>query len=247
MWRKAWLESRWRFAICMALLVLISAADVFQADLNMPRMGILPNEFNKYVWKMYFTRFQLLWILSTLVLSMGGLVSERATGSSDFSLSLPVSRRRWNAVRGGMAAAQVFLLAMAPVAVVPLVAGAIGRSYPMLEAANFSLVIFLTGLFVLALGLVYSSCFAGQYASVALGIATVFALIVFVNPVAGRYPFSEHESGTRVELEPNVLSGGRSLAGGGGSKPDVVSDRSLGGFYADHREAGFLSLESCSE
>jgi ABC-type transport system involved in multi-copper enzyme maturation permease subunit len=189
MWHKAWLESQWRFAICMALLMLIFAADTYQADLNMPRMGILPNEFNKYIWKIYFTRFQLLWILSALVLSMGGLVSERATGSSDFSLSLPVSRRRWNAVRGGMAAAQVFLLAMAPVAVVPVVAGIIGKSYPVLEAANFSIVIFLTGLFILTLGLLYSSCFAGQYASVALGIATVFTLTVFVNPVAGRYPF----------------------------------------------------------
>lgn len=189
MWHKAWLESRWRFAICAALLVLIIAADTYQADLNMPRMGILPDEFNKYIWKIYFTRFHILWILSALVLSMGGLVSERATGSSDFSLSLPVSRRRWNAVRSAMATAQVFLLAMTPVAVVPIVARITGRSYPALEAANFSLVIFLSGLYLLAVGLLYSSCFAGQYASVALGIATVFALTVLVNPIAGRYPF----------------------------------------------------------
>jgi ABC-type transport system involved in multi-copper enzyme maturation permease subunit len=88
-----------------------------------------------------------------------------------------------------MAAAQVFLLAMLPVVVVPVVAGAIGKPYPVLEAASFSLVIFLTGLYILGLGFLYSSCFAGQYASVALGIATVLALTVLVNPIAGRYPF----------------------------------------------------------
>lgn len=189
MWHKAWLESRWRFLICLALLALIFAADMYQADLNMPRMGILPHEFNKYVWKMYFTRFHLLWILSALMLSMGGLVSERATGASDFSLSLPISRRRWTAIRTAMAAAQALLLAMVPVAIAPAVAAISGKSYPALEAANFSLVIFLTGCFILSLGLLYSSCFAGQYASVALGIATVFALTVVSNPVAGRYPF----------------------------------------------------------
>jgi ABC-type transport system involved in multi-copper enzyme maturation permease subunit len=222
MWYKAWLESRWRFAICLALLMVIFGADTYQADLNMPRMGILPHEFNKYVWKMYFTRFQLLWILSALVLSMGGLVSERATGTSDFSLSLPVSRRRWNAVRGGMAAAQVFLLALAPVAVVPLVAAMIGRSYPVWEAARFSLLIFLTGLFILALGLLYSSCFSGQYAGVALGIATVFALTVVVNPVAGRYPFLSMNP-----VRESSLNGAFFLAGGGWPVVDVLSRLAL--------------------
>jgi ABC-2 type transport system permease protein len=188
MWQKAWLESRWRFAICMAMLIVIFGADVYQADLNMPRMGMLPNEFNKYVWRMSFTRFSFFWILSALLLGMGGLVSERASGSSDFSLSLPVSRRRWNAVRGGMAALQAFLLAMVPTAVVPVIAGLSGKFYPALEAANFSIVIFLAGLFYLALGLLYSSCFVGQSASVALGLATVMALTVLSNPITGRYP-----------------------------------------------------------
>ena len=187
MWRKAWLESRWRFAICMAMLIVIFGADIYQADLNMPRMGILPNQFNKYVWKMSFTRFYFFWILSALLLGMGGLVSERASGSSDFSLSLPVSRRRWNAVRGCMSTSQVFLLAMLPAVVVPAIAGLSGKFYPVPEAANFSIVIFLSGLFYLALGLLYSSCFAGQSASVALGIATVMALTVLSNPITGRH------------------------------------------------------------
>jgi hypothetical protein len=89
MWYKAWLESRARFAICMAMLALIFGADVYQADLNMPRMGILPAEFNNYVWKMYFTRFHFFWILSALVLSMGGLVPNAPLDSQTLASRFP--------------------------------------------------------------------------------------------------------------------------------------------------------------
>ena len=188
-WYKAWLESRWRFLICMALIATVVAADICQARLNMPRMGMQPDEFGRYVWKIYFTRFQLLWILSVLVLSMGGLMRERSTGTADFSLSLPVSRRLWMAVRGAMAMSQATVLALVPVLVVPVAARTIGLSYSPLEAAKFSILVLLTGLFVLALGILYSALFTGEYTAVALGIATVFVMTVIVNPLAGRYPF----------------------------------------------------------
>lgn len=188
-WYKAWLESRWRFLICLALIATIVGADIYQAHLNMPRMGMRPDEFGRYVWKIYFTRFQLLWILSVLVLSMGGLLRERGAGTADFSLSLPVSRRYWVAVRSGMAAAQASVLALIPVAVVPVTALAAGYSYPFFEAAKFSILVLLTGLFILALGILYSTCFQAEYTGVALGIATVFLMTVLVNPIAGRYPF----------------------------------------------------------
>ncbi len=202
---KSWLESRWRFAICLGLVAFVFGADIYQAGLNMKYMGMQPLEFHEYVWKIYFTRFHILWIISTLVLSMGGLVSERLTGASDFSLSLPVSRRRWQAIRSAMAAAQALVLAFAPVAVIPAVAAMTGRSYPLFEAARFSLIIFLTGLFLLAFGLLYSSCFSGQYASVALGIATVFALAVIVNPLIGRYPFLSMNPVRESSLNPSFF------------------------------------------
>ena len=188
-WYKAWLESRWRFLICLTLIATVVAADIYQADLNMPRMGMRPDEFGKYVWKVYFTRFQLLWILSVLVLGMGGLLRERSVGTAGFSLSLPVSRRIWMTVRGTMAASQAAILAMAPLVIVPLVSRTIGRSYPPWEAAKFSLLVMLTGLFILTLGILYSSFFQGEYTGVALGISTVFVMTVVVNPLAGRYPF----------------------------------------------------------
>lgn len=187
-WYKAWLESRWRFLICLMLIGTIVAADICQAHINMPRMGMRPDEFGKYVWKIYFTRFQLLWILSVLVLSMGGLLREQSNGTADFSLSLPVSRRFWMAVRGAMALTQASILAFLPAIVIPLAARTIGYTYPPLEAARFSVLVLLTGVFILALGILYSTFFQGEYTGAALGIATVFAITVIVNPLAGRYP-----------------------------------------------------------
>lgn len=187
-WYKAWLESRWRFLICLALVGTIVAADICQARINMPRMGIQPDEFGKYVWKIYFTRFQLLWILSVLVLSMGGLLREQSSGTADFSLSLPVSRRRWMAVRGAMALLQASVLALVPAIVIPLAARTVGYTYSPWEAVKFSTLVLLTGVFILALGMLYSTCFQGEYTGAALGIATVFAITVIVNPLAGRYP-----------------------------------------------------------
>jgi ABC-2 type transport system permease protein len=187
-WYKAWLESRWRFLICLALIATIVAADICQANINMPRMGMSPDEFGKYVWKIYFTRFQLLWILSALVLSMGGLLREQGNGTAEFSLSLPVSRRFWMIVRGAMALTQASVLAFVPVIVIPVAARTVSYSYPPSEAAKFSALVLLTGVFILALGILYSTLFQGEYTGVALGIATVFAITVMVNPLAGRYP-----------------------------------------------------------
>ena len=187
-WYKAWLESRWRFLICFGLVALLVAADVYQADINMPRLGMKPDEFGRYVWKLYFTRFGLEWTLSVLILSMGGLLRERSMGTADYSLSLPVTRRMWMGVRGSMAVAQASVLAFVPVVVVPLTAQVIGRSYPFSEATKFSVLTLLTGVFILMVGMLYSSLFQGEYIGVALGVSTVFFTAVAVNPLVQRYP-----------------------------------------------------------
>lgn len=207
-WYKAWLESRWRFLICLALIVTVVGADICQARINMPRMGIQSDEFGKYVWRIYFTRFQFLWIISALVLSMGGLLREQSNGSADFSLSLPVSRRFWMGVRGAVALVQASVLALVPAMVVPIASATVGYSYPAFEAVKFSALVLLTGVFLLALGILYSTLFQGEYTGVALGIATVFAIAVIVNPLAGRFPSLGLTNGQQYLNEAWYLANG---------------------------------------
>src|SRR5215471_1563915 len=129
MWYKAWLESRWRFVIGLMLVAGIAAVDIGQADIIMPRLGIPSNQFNQFVWHEYFTRVSMVWTLSTLLLTVGGLVREHVLGTSLYSLSLPISRRRWLAIRTSVAFGQSFVLSLVPADVIPTVASLIGRSY----------------------------------------------------------------------------------------------------------------------
>ena len=152
------------------LVAGIAAVDIGQADIIMPRLGIPANQFNQFVWKEYFTRVSLGWTLSTLLLTAGGLVREHVLGTSLYSLSLPISRQRWLAIRTGMAFGQSFVLALVPAVVIPTVASLIGRSYSPWNAMKFSLLLFLTGLATFAVGILCSSLLQSEYAAVALGI-----------------------------------------------------------------------------
>ncbi len=188
-WYKAWLESRWRFAAGMLLITAIAAMDIGQARLLMPRLGIPEDQFGQFVWKSYFTRIAFGWTLSALLLAAGGLVREQALGSYLFSLSLPVSRRRWLAVRTLLALGQSLVLALIPAAIVPIMAGLLGWSYSPWDAAKFSLLLFLTGLATFAVGILCSSLFQNEFASVAVGVGFVFACGMVANAVA---PHSEY-------------------------------------------------------
>jgi ABC-type transport system involved in multi-copper enzyme maturation permease subunit len=188
-WYKAWLESRWRFAAGLLLVAGIAVMDMGQARLLMPRLGIPADQFGQFVWKSYFTRISFAWTLSTLLLAAGGLVREQAVGSSLFSLSIPVSRRRWLTVRTLLALGQSLVLALIPVGVVPMMAGLLGWTYSPWEAAKFSILLFLTGLGAFAVGILCSCLFQSEFASVAVGVGFVFACGMVANLVA---PHSEY-------------------------------------------------------
>lgn len=195
MWHKAWLESRWRFVVGLMLVAGIAAVDIAQADIIMPRLGLPANQFNQFVWKEYFTRVSMGWTFSTLLLTAGGLVREHALGTSLYSLSLPISRRRWLAVRTFMAFEQAFVLALVPAVVIPTVASLIGRSYSPWNALKFSLLLFLTGLATFAVGVLCSSLIQSEYAAVALGFGFVLLCGMLANAVASHGEYGEYITG----------------------------------------------------
>lgn len=195
MWHKAWLESRWRFVAGLILIAGIAAVDIGQADIMMPRLGLAADQFNQYVWKEYFTRVSLGWTLGTLLLAAGGLVREGALGTSLFTLSLPVSRRRWLATRALVALGQSFVLSLVPAAVIPAVASAIGRSYSPWAALKFSVLLFLTGLAAFAVGILGATLIRGDYAAVLLGFGYVFLAGMAANAIAPHGAYAEYVTG----------------------------------------------------
>ena len=55
-----------------------------------------------YLWHYLYNNYlQQVWALFALLFAFGGLIREKSAGSVLFSLSLPVSRRRWLFTRLG--------------------------------------------------------------------------------------------------------------------------------------------------
>jgi ABC-type transport system involved in multi-copper enzyme maturation permease subunit len=195
MWRKLWLESRWRFLVALAVVAGVSGIDVAQADLVMPRLGLSHEQFNQFVWKMYFSRISLAWTISMLLLAAGGLLREQSQGTGIFSLSLPISRSKWLMTRGAAALGEAFVLALVPAVVIPAVAITVGYGYSPWEAAKLSLLMFLTGLSAFGVGVLGSSLIQVEYAPILLGVAYVFVTGMAANLILPQGHYSEYITG----------------------------------------------------
>jgi len=174
-WRKTWLESRGRFLVTASMLALTVAWWILDADRQMARYDIKPAmTFTRYVSIVYGGHIQLFWLASCIILGVGGLVRERAQGTAQFTLVLPISRQRWMAMRAAVAAAEAAVLALLPVIVIPIAAAVTGRSYPPWEALKFSFLLFFSGFVFLSLSLLYSSLLPGDAAAVGAGAMSVY-------------------------------------------------------------------------
>ena len=146
LWYKSWLETRWRFIIGIALLILSAASTVFTYPQIQKLIPLVPTNigghlgeqiresaalartFHGYVWSNWFRQNLIhLATLFSVLLGTGGLLSQ--SSGVLFTLSLPVSRNRLLAVRAASGLAELFVLALVPSFVIPLFAPAIGERY----------------------------------------------------------------------------------------------------------------------
>jgi ABC-type transport system involved in multi-copper enzyme maturation permease subunit len=172
---KNWLETRWRF---LAALVLLSAIVVYavlrSGSVIHDREAFRPGEhiiYAQYIWIMlYKGHLQALWILSTVMLGMGGLWRERASGVAAFALSLPVSRRRLVLVRAAVGAAEAIILALVPSILIWLFSPLADKSYPLAEALLHSILFVGGGLVFYGLGLLISHLMQGEFSVPALSL-----------------------------------------------------------------------------
>ncbi len=85
LWYKAWLETRSRFLIALVGAVALCSRLVV-VFLNKGA----PNQLSQVLHATHET-LAAVWLLAVTLIMMGGLLRERAVGSSSFTLSLPVS------------------------------------------------------------------------------------------------------------------------------------------------------------
>ena len=149
LWYKAWLETRWRFLIGIAILVLSVVGTVLaypRVERVLPLMpsvdtsGLvgqrikaiadLSRTYGGYIWAQWLRQnnVQMLSLFAAL-LGTGGLLSQAAGGGRLFTLSLPVSRDRLFGVRAATGLTELAILAFVPSLLLPLLSPTVGQTF----------------------------------------------------------------------------------------------------------------------
>jgi len=170
LWYKAWLETRSRFLISLATLTLFSAIFVEHAQ------GLLRPEWKSDFNRLLFVNQQFLvimWILSVVLLGMGGIVREKATGISSLTLALPVSRQRLVGVRVGVGVLEATILGVVPWIAVFFVSFFARKPISITQVASYVLLLLGGGIIYFALAVLVSSLVSGEYSAPALAFGIV--------------------------------------------------------------------------
>jgi ABC-2 type transport system permease protein len=177
LWYKAWLETRSRFLTCLATLVLFSGIFVQHAQ------ALLRPEWKSDFSRLLFVNQQFLaimWVLAVVLLGMGGVVREKAVGTSSLTLALPVTRVRLLVVRVAVGAVQAMVLAVGPWVAVFAVSTLAGKPVSLHQVSSYVLLLVGGGLVYFAMAILVSSLVAGEYTAPAVAFgAVLLAAIAF--------------------------------------------------------------------
>jgi ABC-2 type transport system permease protein len=191
LWYKAWLETRSRFLTSLATLTMFSSIFVHHA-LYMACMNSLPcsEEIKSSEWRSEFHRLLfinqqyvvVMWILAVVLLAMGGLVREKALGTSSLTLTLPVSRARLMRVRVAMGVFQAIALGVVPWVSVFVISSRARMPISITQVGSYVLLLIGGGLVYFAMAILISSLITGEYTAPALAFGVVLlAAMLFDN------------------------------------------------------------------
>jgi ABC-2 type transport system permease protein len=173
--RKVWRESRARFLFILAFLLVMTTTRVFYNS-QAERVVIESKNFHEAGTVAITNILFYFWGFSAMFLGLGGFLRERALGTVDYTLSLPVSRTRWFLYRSLNGAVQSMAAALIPALAVPALAALWGGDYPVGDAFILGLRIGLGGMLFYYLGLLVSTLIPGDFTSTGIGIALVFVI-----------------------------------------------------------------------
>ena len=197
LWYKAWLETRWRFITGLVLLMCSAVTSVLVYTKITPFLTMAPppgltgelgrrvaevlelsRTFRGYVWSQWFgNNMPMLWAVFAVLIGTGGLLSQASRGGALFTLSLPVSRRKLVGVRAVTGLVEIFVLALVPSLLIPLLSPAIGQTYSVGDAIVHGLCVFVAGAVFFSLTFLLSSIFLDIWRPllIALGLALILS------------------------------------------------------------------------
>ena len=229
LWHKAWLETRWRFISALLILTVLAGGNVYDylaTERLLPRLNAttgppaaeatglggmireaieLQKDFRGFIWYQAFRQNLVqMGVLFAVLLGCGGLLNEATKGSSLYTLSLPVTRRRLLGVRTGTGLAELFAVAMVPPLVIPLLAPSIGQQFSVVDALAHGLCLFFGGAVFFSLASFLSTLFGDVWRPllIAIGIACAIALASFAAPQLAIFSVMNGESYFRYGTLP---------------------------------------------
>lgn len=178
---KSWHESRMRFFILLSSLILIVAYIVLTGPAFVKGYAKLhpedPMDFNEYVWQGLFNYYlQGLWVLSAIILALGGLLREYDLGVSLFTLSLPVTRKHLIKTRFLLGVAQAVLMGIIPVLLIPVFSFLVGYEYSFLNSLGFGFLMVTAGMVIYSFTLLLSCIFSGEFTAFLISLVSVTSI-----------------------------------------------------------------------
>lgn len=198
LWYKSWLETRWRFLIGFAILLLLACGIVVQyptvrrlmpmadsiaaAQTGTRLVRILRNaietqrDYRGFVWYQWVRQnLAQTWTLFAVLLGSGGLLA-RSSGSNLFTLSLPVRRSEFVRVRALTGFAELFALAVVPMLLLTVLSPAIGEHYGVGDALVHASCLAVGGALFYSLALLLSTLFSDLWRPALLACAAAVVM-----------------------------------------------------------------------
>jgi hypothetical protein len=195
LWYKTWLETRWRFIIGLAILMLSAAGSVLaypQLMKLLPSADTLPTTgevgrriregvelsrtYRGYIWSQSFGQnLRQMATLFAIVLGSGGPF---AHGSELYTLSLPASRYRLLGIRAAAGLAELFVIVLASSLLISLLSPAVGQTFSVGSALVHGLCLFVATATFFSLAVLLSTSFSDIWRPllIACAVAVVLAL-----------------------------------------------------------------------
>jgi ABC-type transport system involved in multi-copper enzyme maturation permease subunit len=173
LWYKSWRETRTVTLVGMGGMAIACILIVLNQQ-TMRDHADAPMTYIAYIWKaVYNSVGRDLFVILSIILGSGGLLQERAHGTSGFTLALPVSRRNIVLTRAIIGYFGVLAIAAVPIAIVPIASRYAGQYYPVAQTLGFAVLWAAGGAIFYGFTFLLSHYLEGEYTSVLLAVPSL--------------------------------------------------------------------------
>lgn len=172
-WYKSWCETRTVILLGIAAIAVACVFIVFNQQ-TMRDHASQPMTYIAFIWKAVYDSFgHDLFLILSIMLGSGGLLQEKAHGTSGFTLALPVSRRRILFTRAFVGYCGVLVMALTPAVVLPLSSRFVGQYYSATQALGFSLLWACCGALFYGYTFLLSHLMEGEYSAMLVAVPSL--------------------------------------------------------------------------